>query len=119
MTSLFRTIGWGILIYAVMYLVWSGLVIYGLSLGYLSLILRLVVLFAVTMIAARTLRFSTWKDILPHSIGWALTAIVLDALFLVPFSGWELYASWSVWIGYALIVVFPLIPLRKRSEVLA
>ena len=117
--SVLRTIGWGILIYAVMYLVWSGLDIYGLSLGYLSLTVRLIVLFGMTTIAARALRFSTWKDVVPHSIGWALTAIVLDALFLVPFSGWELYSSWSVWLGYALIVVFPLIPLRKRVQVLA
>jgi hypothetical protein len=113
MTTFLRTIALGIAIYAVMYLVWSGLVIYGLSAGYASLALRLAVLFGLTSIAAQSLHYSRWNDLLPHTIGWAVVAIVLDAIFLVPFSGWELYSSWSVWVGYMLIVLFPLIPTRK------
>jgi len=114
-----KAIGWGIVIYAVMYLVWSGLVIYGLSLGYLSLIVRLLVLFFITTIAARSLRLGNWKDVVPYSAVWAIVAAVFDGLFLVPFSGWGLYASLSVWFGYALILVLPLLSLawRRRSNV--
>lgn len=104
-----RAAGWGILIYAVMYLVWSGLVIYGLSLGLLSLAIRIITLALMTTIAARSLRRTDWKDILPFSISWAIAAAILDAVFLVPFSGWELYASWSVWVGYALVAIVPLL----------
>lgn len=112
-----KAIGWGIVIYAVMYLVWSGLVIYGLSLGYLSLIVRLLVLFFITMIAARSLRLADWKDVFPYSVVWAVVAAILDGLFLVPFSGWGLYTSLSVWFGYALIVILPLVSIfwRRRS----
>jgi len=112
-----KAIGWGIVIYAVMYLVWSGLVIYGLSLGYLSLIVRLLVLFFLTMIAARSLRLSDWKDVLPYSALWAIVAAILDGLYLVPFSGWGLYSSLSVWFGYALIIILPLVSIvwRRRS----
>jgi len=110
-------VGWGITIYAVMYLFWSGTVIYGFSLGILPLILRLAVLFFMTAIATRSLRLMNWKDLLPFAGGWTLIAILLDAVFLVPFAGWGLYASWSVWIGYFLIIVFPMIALvfaRRR-----
>src|SRR3989344_3217203 len=100
-----KAIGWGIVIYAVMYLVWSGLVIYGLSLGYLSLIVRLLVLFFITMIAARSLRLGNWKDVFPYSVVWAIVAAILDGLFLVPFSGWGLYSSLSVWFGYAVFLL--------------
>lgn len=104
------------MIYALMYLAWSGLVIYGYSLGFLSLAVRLAVLFGITSLAAKSLRLLDWKDILPYSAVWALTAIVLDAVYLVPFAGWALYGSGSVWIGYALIVVFPLIRPYLRSR---
>src|SRR3989344_3837706 len=75
-----RAVGWGVVIYAVMYLVWSGLVIYGLSLGLLSLALRILTLVLITTIAARSLRRADWKDILPFSISWAIVAVILDAI---------------------------------------
>lgn len=102
-----------------MYLTWSGLVIYGLSLGVLSLAVRLVVLFACTRIAVNSLRLDNWKDILPYSILWALVAVLLDALFLVPFTGFELYASWSVWMGYSLVALLPLVHLYLHRRVSA
>ncbi|MFZ2556045.1 MAG: hypothetical protein WAZ27_05190 [Minisyncoccia bacterium] len=104
-----RSLGWGVVIYAIMYLAWSGLVIYGLSLGTLSLVARVLVLFFIVSIAVNSLRLQDWKDILPYSALWAAVAVLLDAIFLVPFTGWELYSSWSVWAGYALVVIFPLI----------
>jgi hypothetical protein len=100
-------LGWGIAIYAVMYLLWSGLAIYGLSYGILSLTARILALVLVTTIAVRSLRLVTRMDVLPYSISWAVVAIVLDALLLVPFTGLGLYATWSVWAGYALVAFAP------------
>ena len=109
--------GWGIVIYAVMSLAWSGLVIYGLIGGLSSLIFRLCVLILVTTIAGRSLRLHSWPDVLPYSLCWALTMGVLDAVFAVPFSGWVLYADWSLWVGYGLVAVVPLFtPLLLRRQ---
>jgi hypothetical protein len=107
MKLLKTVLGWGVVIYAVMYLLWSGLVIYGFAAGYSSLVLRLIALAAVTIIAGRSLHLSNRMDLIPYAIGWAIVAIALDTIFLVPFSGWVLFASWSVWVGYALIAVLP------------
>lgn len=109
-------LGWGIVIYSVMYLFWSATVIYGFSFGIFGLVARLAILFLVTSIAARSLAFTNWKDILSYAAGWALLAAVFDAIFLVPFAGWALYASWSVWFGYALVILFPLIATRIRRR---
>ena len=54
-------------------------------------------------------RLTNWKDLAPFTILWAVIAVILDAIFLVPFSGWALYASWSVWVGYALVAIIPLV----------
>lgn len=111
-----RALGWGIAIYAVMYLLWSGLVIYGLASGIPSLIIRLLALAAITTIAGRAVRMMNWKDLAPFTISWALVAVILDAIFLVPFSGWSLYATWSVWVGYALVAIIPLLTSFRRSR---
>lgn len=112
-------LGWGIVIYAIMYLFWSATVIYGFSLGIIALLVRLIVLYIITAMAARALHFSNWKDVAAYALGWAGVAIVLDAVFLVPFAGWALYASWSVWFGYGLIILFPVIAvalsMRRRG----
>ena len=108
-------LGWGIVIYAVMYLAWSGLVLYGFTAGFLPRMLAIIILIVPATIAAHSLKFSSWKDILPHSIGWAIIVILLDMVFSVPYSGWQLYADWNVWVGYALVAGVPLLaPLTKR-----
>jgi len=106
-------IGWGIVIYAVLYLLWSGLVVYGFAAGYLSLAVRLLALALLTTVAARSFHFSNWRDLAPYTLSWAAIAILLDAVFLVPFSGWGLYAEWSVWVGYALVAILPILTSRK------
>lgn len=113
MKYLRASVGWGVTIYAVMYLLWSGLVIYGYAAGLSSLGIRLLALALITSLAAQSLNVTNWRDALPFAISWAVCAAVLDAIFLVPFSGWEMYSLWSVWVGYALIVVFPMIVLAR------
>ncbi len=119
MRLLARVAWWGLLIYAIMYLVWSATVIYGASAGYFSLLVRCVILFALVAAGSRALRITNWRDAIAVSGGWALVAIICDALLQVPFAGWSLYSSWSVWMGYALIVIFTTVYVawRARSSV--
>jgi hypothetical protein len=105
---------WGIVIYAIMYLTWNGFTLYGFTNGIAPRICELVVLVGICTIAGRAIKFNSWKDILPYSIFWALTAVVFDAVFTVPFSGTSMYGSPNIWIGYALVVLLPLAsPLSK------
>ena len=107
-------LGWGIVIYAVMSLLWSGLVIYGMADSLLSLALRLCVLIFIAVIAGRSLRFHSWQDVLPYSVFWAATMALLDAVYTVPFSGWSIYADWRLWVGYALVAAVPMLaPLTR------
>lgn len=104
--------GWGFVIYAVMYLVGSGLLIYGLGATILSVAAKLGVLVAVASIAGRSLRLPNWKDVVPYSVGWAVIALLLDAVFWVPFAGILMYASLGVWAGYILLAAVPIIAVR-------
>jgi hypothetical protein len=105
---------WGIVIYAIMYLTWNGFAIYGFTQGIAPRLCELVVLVIITTTAGRSLRFNSWKDILPYSFFWALTAIALDAVFTLPFSGTGMYASWNIWVGYVLVMILPLAAPQTR-----
>ena len=102
-------LGWGICIYAIMALVWSGLVMYGFAGTIVARGLELFVLIVVATIAGRSLRFHSWKDILPYPLCWAIVVGFLDVVYSVPFGGWEIYSDWNIWVGYALVVLVPLI----------
>jgi hypothetical protein len=106
---------WGIVIYAIMYLTWNGFSIYGFTQGILPRLCELVVLALIATIAGRSLKFNSWKDILPYSFFWALTAVALDAAFTLPFSGTAMYASWNLWIGYVLVMLLPLAAPQTRG----
>ena len=108
--------GWGIGIYAVMFLLWSGFVTYGFVDGVAPRIVGLLVLLAVAVIAGRSLRAHSWRDILPYSVSWGIMMALLDMTFSVPLTGWQLYADWNVWVGYLLVALFPLFALYPRFE---
>lgn len=109
-------LGWGIVIYAVIALAWSGLMIYELDGSIVGLVFELFVLITVTVVAGRSLRYDSWRDILPYSCGWALVMALLDAVYSVPFSGWDIYSDWSIWAGYAMVVFLPLIAHKTRAH---
>lgn len=108
--------GWGIVIYAVLYLVWAGLVIHGLSGSFIARIIVLCTLIAVAWIATLSLRLSTERDIAPYAVGWVLVAAGLDALFVVPGGGWEIYTNWNLWVGYMLLLCVPFIVMAVSKK---
>lgn len=109
-------IGWGVLIYAVLDLSWAGFTLYGLGFFPLGPLLQLSVLTIITTAATRSLGFYLWPDVLPYSITWAGVAISLDIIYKVPFIGWSFFSDWTLWVFYSLIVIIPLVTL-KRSKV--
>lgn len=101
-------LGWGIAIYAIMSLVWSGFITYGFIEGLAPRIVGLVILIALALMAGSSLRLSSWSDILPYSIAWGVMMAILDGIFSVPYAGWQLYTDLNVWFGYLIVVVAPL-----------
>ena len=112
--KLLSRLSWGIVIYAIVYVFSQGLLIYGFSTGLVPLLCRLVVLIIIATVAGRSLKFHSWKDILPYSFFWACTVAGLDAVLTLPFGGTAMYASPNLWIGYALVMLLPLAAPQTR-----
>lgn len=109
-------LGWGIVIYAIMSLVWSGLVTWNLDEGFLPRLFIFVAVAVTSIIAARTLRLSSRRDILAYSFGWVVIMAMLDVLFAVPVGGWGIYADANLWVMYALVAGAPLLAPSSRSR---
>ncbi len=102
-------VGWGIVIYAVLFLVWSGLAIHGLSGSFLARLMVLLSLVIIATIATRSLHLTNEGDVAPYAIGWVIIAAIMDAVFTVPGSGWAIYTNWNLWVGYVLLLCVPFI----------
>jgi hypothetical protein len=109
-------LGWGIVIYAVVHLVWTGTLIHAIDGVLISRILVIAALCITTVLATRALNLHTERDILPHAIGWVIVIAVLDAFFTVPFTGWGLYTDWNVWVGYLLVLFIPIMTTAARRH---
>ncbi len=108
--------GWGIGIYATMFLLWSSFVTYGFINGAGPRVAGLIALLVISVCAGRSLRAHSWRDILPYSVSWGIMTALLDAVVSVPLTGWQLYADWNVWVGYLLVALLPLFSLYPRFE---
>jgi hypothetical protein len=113
--KLLSRLSWGIVLYAMMYLLWSGFILYNF-IGTGARIVALLILIALSVTAGRSLRLSSWKDVLPYSLAWAVIIGLFDAIFSVPYSGWQIYGDWNLWVGYGLVVLVPLLTPYTRSR---
>lgn len=104
-------LGWGLGIYAIMFLIWSAFIVYGFTSGLLPRVVSMAILVILVLIAGRSLRARTWHDIFPYSLCWGLIMVLLDAIMSVPYGGWMIYADVSTWLGYAIVVFGPTLAL--------
>lgn len=100
--------GWGITMYAVMFLMWSGFIKYGFVDGYAPKIISYIILVIMATIAGRSLHLLSWTDILPYSFSWAVIIAILDAVYAATYVGWAMYSNPSVIIGYLITIIVPL-----------
>lgn len=115
-TTLFKTIGIGIILYACMYLAWSLLAAYGFAGTFSARVILLLVLLFTTLLAARSLHLHSSRDMLPFSVSWVVIIGAIDALFAAPTGSWQMFADPNLWIGYCLVLFAPLVVPQHHSH---
>jgi len=63
---------------------------------------------------ARSLNVSTVKEMLKYSFSWVIVGLILDAVVTTRFTGWSFFSHWYIWLSYALILVIPLLAVKKE-----
>lgn len=99
----------GVIAYAVMFLLWSAFMAYGFAEGSAPKLIGLAALVVTLMLLSKNAGLQSPMQALPYAVGWAIVIFLLDVLLSVPFTGWALFSDWNVWVGYALVVVVPLV----------
>lgn len=108
-----KLFGWGVVLYALLFLLWSFFAVYGFANSAAARPIAFLVLLIAAFIAGRSLHMSSWKDIVPYSLGWALIMAILDAAFSVPLRAWHVFSEPSVWVGVALVILTPLLAAQR------
>lgn len=115
--SFSKAIGYGIGLWAIMFIVGMLLVLFGVTLtaGWVFLLAILAGVIAYS--------FATYID--PRSTGsalgygltWVLVVAILNALIVTPFvAGAGLFGLWSYWLGAAFILFAPWVEMAARKS---
>lgn len=109
-----KSILFGALIWAVAFVVVSVFIGYGVDAQ--SMASKLVTTLAVALTAyflARSLNVYHGSEMLRYSALWVLTGLVLDYLVTVKYTGMAFFSRWDIWISYAVILLAPLLAVKK------
>ncbi|PIR44102.1 hypothetical protein COV23_01705 [Candidatus Wolfebacteria bacterium CG10_big_fil_rev_8_21_14_0_10_31_9] len=108
-----KLFGYGVLIWAVVYLVATAFVGYKLS-GMLWTQIVLVIISAVfSYFLAKNLSANLVVGMLKYSFSWMIMTIILSIIFTVPFTGWIVFNSWDMWASFLVILLVPLVAVKK------
>ncbi len=69
----------------------------------------------VTFKLAKNLNIDNRKEMLKYSICWVIVGLILDAVITTRFTGWRFFYAKYIWIGYALILLVPLLAVKSKK----
>ena len=98
----------GFVLYATVFMLWSLLTTYGLMYGTGAQLASYAVTAAATFAATRFVgakSVSAWM----YGVGWALTYILLDILYIAPVAGFDSLLTAFNFISYGIVLVTPII----------
>jgi len=107
-----KALGFGALIWVIMFIVISALVGYGLSDNAMFTMAVTVISLVVAYLAARNLAPGSQAKAIQYGLIFAVVGIVLDFLISQRFAP-DMFSSAYYWLSYVLIVLVPLLAVKK------
>lgn len=106
-----KTIFYGVIIWAIIFAVATGIMNYisGMAFEILMWLLS----FGAAWYAAKKLVIKNQADGFSVGIVWVIVGLILDLLITRQFSGWGLFYAWTYWVSYIIILATPIISVKK------
>lgn len=104
-----KVVGFGILNWVIAFIVASIFVAYKADSSLAAEIIIPVAVGITAFYLSTKLPARTMVESLCYSVGWVIIAAILDMVATVPFTGWEIFTEWHIWLGYGLIFIAPII----------
>ena len=108
-----RLFGYGAIIWAVAFIVVSLFIGFKISSPILTQGLTTILVILTAFFLAKSLKITLKKEILKYAISWVLVGIILDALITTRFTGWVFFASWQMWLSYAILFMVPFLAVKS------
>ncbi|PWB38721.1 MAG: hypothetical protein C3F02_02315 [Parcubacteria group bacterium] len=110
-----KVFGYGVLVWAVAYLVATVFVAYkATSTPWVDIVVAIAVAVA-SYFAGRSVAAHSAGAMLSYSFLWVIIGLVLNIILTVPFTGWGFFSSWYMWLSNALVLLVPLSTVRKTT----
>lgn len=101
----------GVAIYATGSLVGQALYTFSVFNEWITVGATLAVFALFSLFAGMNIRPHTIRDVIPYSLTWAVFAVFLDAVLIVPAVGWDFLVTLDALVGYGIIALVPLFAL--------
>lgn len=115
MEKYWKLFGYGAVIWGVAFIVVSAFIGFEVT---SEVIVQGVTTLAVAIAAyllARSLNISNRKEMLKYGFSWVVVGLILDLIVTTRFTGWQFFSAFYVWLGYALILLVPLLAVKKQT----
>jgi len=114
-----KLFGFGVMIWAVAYLIATAFVAYGAMDALWAKTVLILVVAVVVFLAGKNLKSASVMNALKYSASWVVIGLILDMILTVPFTGWEIFSTWDLWVSYALVLLLPLLTVQKTTPTTA
>ncbi|MBU2109782.1 hypothetical protein KKB71_02430 [Patescibacteria group bacterium] len=111
-----KLIGWGILFYVAAFVIMSVFVAFEKSDWIVAKLVTIAAIAVIAYLAGRNISASSMIDALKYSVVWAIIVAIFDFLICTRFVP-DIFFQWNIWVGYALIILVPLLTVKKGASV--
>lgn len=107
-----KAIGFGVLLWILMFVIVSAFIAFNIYQLKWMQIVTAIIAGVIAFLLAGSAKPNKVIIALGFGFCWVVIGVILDAVITMRFNA-EIFNSWSLWLGYALILLVPLLRVKK------
>ena len=107
-----KAIGFGVLLWVLMFVIVSIFIAFGIYDFLWMMIVTAVIAGLISFILAGFVKPRNVGLALGYGLAWVVVGVILDLIVTMRFNP-TIFASWTLWLGYVLILLAPLLRVKK------
>lgn len=110
--SMLKSLGYGIGLWVLMFVVISVFVAFKIYESQLLQIVGALIAGVISLIFAGILKPNKSLTALSYGLSWVIVGVILDYLVTKKFNA-QIFSTWTLWLGYAFVLLAPLLKVKK------
>jgi hypothetical protein len=109
-----RAIGFGALLWILMFVIISAFIGFGIYQGMWMELLGSLLGGGIAYILAGYMKPTSYGLALGYGLTWVVVGVILDAIVTVRFAP-NIFTLWTMWVGYALVLLAPMLRVKRSA----